>query len=244
MSSIVLQPLKPNEICVFYAFLDEIAQGDLNIEGMLSLDEILRAQRYVHKRDGKRFAIGRAVLRMILGRYLSIQPEAISFQHNEFGKPTLDGPDLYFNMSKSAGRATYAISRNRQIGVDIEHIRDIPQMDQIAQRFFSKSENELLNAQPDSTKKEFFFQLWSRKEALAKAVGTGLSKTYNTIDLTSGPSDPLRLLRLVDDSKKDRDWAVIDIGHKDGYASALAAEWPCVLPPQIYVFPLNFEDMF
>ena len=86
----------------------------------------------------------------------------------------LTAPRSTFNMSKSAGCAVYAVTRNRRIGVDVEQIREMPDMEEIARQFFSKPEYETLCAQPGSMRNKTFFECWTRKEALVKAVRNGI----------------------------------------------------------------------
>jgi 4'-phosphopantetheinyl transferase len=230
-------PLGADEVCVWHASLDKINWDSGEVDRLLSADERKKAERFVFELDQKRYRIGHAVLKMILASYLALEPEQISFQHNQYGKPILEGSGLFFNMSKSAGRAVFALTRNRNIGVDIEYIRDIPQMDQIAQRLFSKHEYELFCTYPENVKKKSFFDSWTRKEALVKAIGAGLSFPLHSFDVLKSHGEALHIVRSTKDSEKDRQWAIYDLRQDTGYTAAVAVECPCSLPPQIYVFP-------
>ena len=104
-----------------------------------------------------------------------MKPDQLQFCYGKNGKPALvrkwGKGNINFNLSHSEGLALYVFTRDREIGVDIEHIRDIPEMDQIAARFFSVRENAVFRALPESKKKEAFFSCWTRKEAFIKALG-------------------------------------------------------------------------
>jgi 4'-phosphopantetheinyl transferase len=142
-------------------------------------------------------------------------------------------------MSRSAGRAVYAVSLGRDVGVDVEQIRDLPGLTEVARRLFAASERELLAGSPESSRTRVFFRLWSRKEALAKAIGSGLFNQLNVIDLSALSSGSNILVKWPGDPGRDREWAVCDLGEDEGFAMALAAEWPCVLPPRLRPFAMD-----
>jgi 4'-phosphopantetheinyl transferase len=234
---ILAPPLGADEVCVWHTSLDKINWEGQEVDHLLSADEIKKAESFVFELDRRRYRIGHAFLKMILASYLALQPEEISFRYNQYGKPMLESSGLFFNMSKSAGYAMYALTRNRNIGVDIEFIREIAQMDPIVRRLFSKPEYELFCTYPESAKKKSFFDCWTRKEAVVKAIGAGLSFPLHTFDVLTNQGESLRLIRLNSDSEKNRQWAIYDLGQDHEYAAAVAVEWPCSLPPRIHFFP-------
>lgn len=237
-------PLGEGEISVWFAALDELAWGAGEIESFLSIEERERAKRYVFEADGRRFAVGRAVLRIILGHHISLRPAEITFRYNTHGKPVLDDYELSFNMSRCAGRAVYALTCGRSIGVDIERERDITQMDQLAKRIFSEYEYERFYALPLNIRRNHFFTSWTRKEALVKAMGEGLSAPLHMFDVSASSNGSPDKIRVIDDSQRDRRWAICDVGQDEGYRVAVAAEWPCSFPPRINIFPLNGHYSF
>jgi 4'-phosphopantetheinyl transferase len=230
------QLLGADEVHVWYALLDTITWDDDEINRLLSAEEKRKAAGFVFALDRKRYALGRAILKIIISDCLSVQPERISFRYNQYGKPELQDSDISFNMSKSAGRAIFALTRNRSVGVDIEHIRDIPQMAQVARRFFSKSENESLCTYPEDILKKKFFLFWTRKEALVKAIGEGLNIPLDSFDVSGNVDEPIHLMRLEHDLAKGREWGICNLELDDEYASAMAVGLPCSLPPQIHFF--------
>ncbi|GAF82158.1 unnamed protein product, partial [marine sediment metagenome] len=92
-----------------------------------------------------------------MGSYLSIEPSLVDFWYGKYGKPELANPfvngTIRFNVSRSEGLALYAFTRNHEIGVDIEQIRRIPDLDQIAEQFFSPGETAIFRSLPESAKK-------------------------------------------------------------------------------------------
>jgi 4'-phosphopantetheinyl transferase len=144
----------------------------------LSHDEKRRANRFYFEKDRDSFIIGRGILRAVLGAYLGQSPRTIHFQYGPNGKPGLQPrsrPVLYFNLTHSEEFAVYAFSRDCELGVDLECLREIGNAEDIASRFFSPDEcADLLSLNPDQ-RKEAFFNCWTRKEAYLKAVGDGLS---------------------------------------------------------------------
>ncbi|MCJ7721507.1 4'-phosphopantetheinyl transferase superfamily protein, partial [Candidatus Bathyarchaeota archaeon] len=165
----------------------------------------------------------------------------ISFCYGQYGKPMLDGTDLSFNMSNSSGYAVFVVTRNRRIGVDIERIRDIADMDNIAQLVFSKSEYNLFRSCPESMKKKMFFECWTRKEALVKAVGKGLSIPMPTFDVSLNSNKQIRLVRLESD-KEDSQWTICDLGQNIGYVAAVALEGSLDLQLQTHSFTFHGEE--
>jgi len=232
----VPEPLGLDGVHIWHASLDTVAWGSQDTDRYLSAEEKNRAKHFVFARDRRRYVLGRAVLRMLLGRCLGVQPEEISFRYNSYGKPELQGSDISFNMSESSGRVVVAITRNRRVGVDIEQIRDIPQMLQVRRRFFSKSENELLRAYSGSLQKEKFFEIWTRKEALIKAVGEGLNIPLESFDVSGSVEEGIHFIRLERDSTIGGGWGICNLDVESEYAAAVAVELPCPLPPQVHDF--------
>lgn len=138
----------------------------------------MRADRFVAEKHGQAYRAGRARLREILGGYLDQPPEALAFEYNAHGKPSLpDGPA--FNLSHSGGWAALAVT-DQPIGVDIEAIRPVEAA--VAKRFFTPVEQAALAAA--GRWDLAFFQIWTRKEAFVKACGPGLSMPLSDFDVS------------------------------------------------------------
>ena len=220
--------LKTDEIHVWCASLDQPVSQFQRLRQTLSIDERMRAERFHFEQDRKRFIVGLGILRTILGRYLSVQPSELRFCYGKNGKPRLTDTSgnqiVYFNMSRSGGLALYAFTRDREIGVDIEYIHDLSEMDQIAKRFFSFGENNVFRELPESKKKEAFFRCWTCKEAFIKAVGGGLSHPLDKFDVSLDPGEPARLLRIEGDSKAASRWTIQELKPASGFTAAFALQ--------------------
>lgn len=220
--------LAPDEIHVWYASLDHPVPRFQGLAQLLSSDERMKAERFHFEKDRKHFIVGRGILRTILGCYLSVEPSRLRFSYGKNGKPaladTFSKGTIHFNMSDSEGVALYAFTQEREIGVDIEHIRDIPEMEQIAEQFFSARENAIFRALPKGKKKEAFFKCWTRKEAFIKATGDGLSRPLGKFDVSLVPGEPARLLRIEGDSKRASRWTIQELKLASGFAAAFAVE--------------------
>jgi 4'-phosphopantetheinyl transferase len=217
--------LRPDEVHVWYASLDSSVRRFAQI---LSMDEMMRAERFHFERDRKCFIARRGILRTILGRYLSVEPRRVQFCYEKNGKPalanTFGNRTIRFNLSHSNGFALFAFTRDREIGVDIEHIRDIAEMEQIAERFFSIREHSVFRALPKSEKKEAFFNCWTRKEAFIKAIGEGFSWPLDKFDVSLVPGEPARLLRIEGGSNRAFRWSILELKPASEFAAAFAAE--------------------
>src|ERR1041385_2796027 len=110
----------------------------------LEADELHRASRFHFEKHRSGFVVARGFLRDVLSRYLKTKPETLRFSYGDYGKPALDST-LKFNMSHSHEVALLAVTEDRQIGVDVEHVRADFATEDIARRFFSRSEVESFN---------------------------------------------------------------------------------------------------
>jgi len=148
--------------------------GDLR--GLLSAAEVRRAGRYKFERDEARFVSCRTSLRLLLSRYTGAPPEEIAFRYEPGGKPALAGiAGWQFNVSHSRDLAAVAISRYDALGIDLELIDAGFPRRETAPDILAADELSDLDALPPALQAAYFFQLWTLKEALLKAVGSGLS---------------------------------------------------------------------
>lgn len=193
---------------------------------LLQADERARANRFHFAKDRNHFAIARGFLRLLLGRYLQSDPKQLQFSYGAWGKPALAGEFrdsvLRFNMSHSHGIALYAITEEREIGVDVEYVRADFASGDIAQRFFSPFEVSVLCGLPADDRVAAFFKCWTRKEAYIKATGRGMSQPLDGFDVTFGPGENAALIRNEDGAPER--WTMVDVEVGPGYAGAVAVE--------------------
>ena len=208
--------------------LDQSPSQIALLQNNLDDDERSRADRFYFSRDRERFIVARGILRAILGRYSNRSPNSLCFSYSTHGKPELvsesDADGIRFNLSHSHGEALYAVSRGREVGVDLEFIRCDLEAEQIAERFFSHSEIETLQALPPSLRKYAFFLCWTRKEAYIKARGEGLSLALDKFDVSLTPGEPAALLSTQSDVDEAHRWSLRNLTPADGYAAAVATK--------------------
>jgi 4'-phosphopantetheinyl transferase len=192
---------------------------------VLAEDERQKATDLLFEGDRKRFVVSRGVLRVLLGRYLRMQPGSLVFGYNPFGKPFLVGASgVRFSTSHSHGLVLLAFVRDRDIGVDVEHLRQDLGLDEIAARHFSTREVATLRSLPNDLRKEAFFSCWTRKEAFAKAKGRGLTLPFSRFEVTLTPGEPAMLLDVEEDISEPIRWAMQELIPGPGYAAALVVE--------------------
>lgn len=156
-----------------------------------------RADRFLRPVDRARYVASHAALRRILAETLDCDPAEIRFADGADGKPELAGSArgaLGFNLSHSGARALIGLAPAAAIGVDVELVRPIPDAGQIARTHFAADEVATLVALPPDAVEGAFYGLWTRKEAVVKAHGTGLSLPLDRFSVTLPPAPP-RLLR-------------------------------------------------
>jgi 4'-phosphopantetheinyl transferase len=187
-------------VAVVLARLDVGPEAVRESSTLLSEAERHKVCRFSFARDRRRFIIARARLRQLLGERLGVRPESVELVYGERGKPALSrrfaASDLHFNVSHSDDIAVYAFSSGREIGIDVEAVRTIPDADEIAKRFFSRRENEAYLALDSLEKPLGFFNCWTRKEAFIKALGDGLCYPLDRIQVSLVPGEPARILRV------------------------------------------------
>jgi 4'-phosphopantetheinyl transferase len=219
--------LEASEIHVWSASLDVPV---LRFWRVLSPDEKIRAEQYRFPDDVRSFIVRRGILRMLLGRYLNLAPGQIRLNYGKNGKPWVNEPSMrrkiHFNLSHSEGLALYVFTFDDEIGVDIECVKDIPGIDQIAELYFTSGERQDLSSLPESEKKEEFFNIWTRKEAVLKAVGDGLSGPAEEFEVLMAPAGSERLLGTAGTPVPASWWSIYDLKPGPGYSAAFAMKKP------------------
>lgn len=215
----------PGEIHLWQWTLD-VSAAELDFcRSVLNREELQRADRFFREIHRSRFAVGRGCLRMLLARYLNTDPDAIEFNYNDQGKPSVhfgsrEG-SCAFNLSHSGDRALFAIAGFPTVGVDIEACRESRDLIPIARRFFSVAEQAELLALPEEYHQAAFYQCWSSKEALLKAWGTGLTTPLDKFSVRVAPGAVgLQAIELSPWSADS--WSLQAIDVPEGYAATLA----------------------
>ena len=193
-------------------------------QAVLSSDELARASRFVFDVHRSRYLAGRLALRELLGRYLERAPADVRFTYTSYGKPELPGETLRFNVAHSDDLALIGLTEEDRLGVDVERIRALRDIDGLAQTVFSRRELDVFHSLPDSAKHRAFFNCWTRKEAFVKAVGEGLSHPLDDFEVTLRPGEEARLLEVEGSTARAAAWSLVDLSPMDGWVGAVAVE--------------------
>ncbi|BAZ49759.1 4'-phosphopantetheinyl transferase HetI [Nostoc sp. NIES-4103] len=210
--------LLSDEVHVWRIDLDR-PQGQLqNLAATLCADELARAERFYFEEHRQRFIAGRGILRSILAGYLGIEPQQIKFDYQPRGKPVLADAfaqsGLAFNLSHSQGLGLCAVNYTRQIGIDLEYIRPMSDVESLAERFFLHREYDVVRSLPIDQKQEVFFRYWTCKEAYLKATGEGIAQ-LEQVEIALTPTEPARL-------KTIENWSLLELVPADNYLAAVA----------------------
>ncbi|MFY9779397.1 MAG: 4'-phosphopantetheinyl transferase superfamily protein [Candidatus Baltobacteraceae bacterium] len=215
------------EVHVWSVRLDEDAAALAEFAQLLAEDERERAARLRFERDRRAFVLARGALRILLGAYAGEPPAEIAFAYGAAGKPRLaSGAPLDFNVSHSGGFALFAFARDCELGLDVEAVRPVERLDEIAERFFCTEERQELRALSAAERELAFFRCWTRKEAFIKATGEGLSAPLDRFRVTLRPGEAARLLHVGGDRGQARAWTMHDLALGTAYAGALAYRKP------------------
>lgn len=209
----------PVDVWTWNLDIDEALAARLS--AWLTGEERQRASAFVTPQLQRRWIAARAGMRGILASVLGVSPQAPVFTLGPHGRPELAGRNIphSFNLSHSDSLAAFAVSE-AVIGVDVEQIKTLPES--VAEMVFSKPEIAALEAEPEDARALAFYRYWTAKEAVLKALGTGLSVSGRSfaIDI-SRPEAP----RLVSADWKDEDtqaWQLAAFHPEDGFAGAVA----------------------
>jgi 4'-phosphopantetheinyl transferase len=199
------------------------------LEGLLSPNELARADRLLDRQMRDRFVAGRGLLRETLARYLEMGPEHLPIAEGVHGKPFLDGQvgingALRFNLSHARDLALLAVSGDREVGIDIEEMRDEAPIHDMARISFSIREQEELLRLPPSLQRPAFYRCWTRKEACMKACGSGFSLHPGSFDVSLLPDPSPVLLDRNGWPNEQTLWQMLDLSVPAGYLAALAVE--------------------
>lgn len=184
---------------------------------ILSPEEHTRIAKFRFAKSRRQAVVCRGTLREVLAQYVNGDPAAIRFAYNAHGKPRLPGSEVRFNLSHSGDWAMLAVSRDREVGIDIQRIDSRFAQEQMPERFFSPHETAQLRALPALLRTEAFFRCWTRKQAYIKARGLGVALALDSFDVTFGPGDPPALARAGN-------WSIENLVAPAGYAAAVVAE--------------------
>lgn len=224
----VLPLLERGTVHVFWFATDLPARRLEPLERLLDPADRARADRFRFARDRNRFIAARGRLRTLLGHYRDSPPAQLAFDTGPHGKPALrpasGGARIQFNLSRSDGIGVAAIGLEEELGIDVERIRPIDDAPAIAERMFTSEERQALRAVAPGLFAETFFRYWTRKEAIVKSLGWGLSHPLDRFALGAEWGGAERI--QVDADGAPAVWVLPVPLLREGCAAALATSGP------------------
>jgi len=176
-----------NEVHVWLVRADKAGLCSVCCAELLTSAERERAARFKFEKDRRLYTVAHAALRSLLAGYLNVAPGGLEFESGRRGKPrlapTLTKDKLEFNLSHSHEVALIAVTREREIGVDVERVTEDFAFAEVAERYFTAGEVSALRALPQDLQRRAFYQCWTSKEAFLKARGVGLSGELDEVEI-------------------------------------------------------------
>lgn len=192
---------------------------------ILNQEERLRAGKFRFSKDQNCFVIARGVLRILLGKYLSIDPVKIQFKRGHNGKPYVDYEiNIQFNVSHSRNMIVLGFVLEHNIGVDIEYALREVEIIKIANLFFAKEEVTALMALEKDYHTQAFYNCWTRKEAFIKAEGSGLAFPLDQFVVSLDSKEEATLIDTKWDKKEKEKWVLDTLEPEENYIGAVSVK--------------------
>lgn len=182
-----MDSLGESDVHVWYRDTTSLGDKAIDLAGRhLSAEERSRRDRLHFEADRRDFTVAHDLLRRALSHYKEIPPADWRFATGDYGKPSIEGIDpqmglLSFSLSHTRGCVACAIASSAWVGVDVERTDRSPRNNELADRYFSKTEAAWLCQCSDEIYGVRFAELWTLKEAYLKAIGVGLSGSLDSI---------------------------------------------------------------
>lgn len=230
-------PLQPSQVHLWLLdirrFPHELAD---QAQIIMSADERERAQKFI--RGKEEYIASRWLLRRVLAKYLQQTPETLVFSRGTKGKPYIANQSLQFNLSHSGHWALLGLAQGMELGVDIEPVRDTRDLLGIANNYYHPDELIQLRQREGEDQIHFFYQLWTLKEALLKAMGVGISAGLENLNFTVGNEIYVQLSPTLDHPMNAGPWQFHQWRLPDTSYCALATASPAT-PSVAWFDPLT-----
>jgi 4'-phosphopantetheinyl transferase len=168
---------------IFYFKTKDLSASYSDLRKYITRDELLRAEKFHFNEDKETYISCHALLRLILSKRLNTNPLNISFTKGLNNKPFLPENKLFFNIAHTRDASAIAVSEGLHVGIDLERINQVIDFYSIIETYFSKKERDFI-LKTKQGERERFFLLWTRKEALLKALGTGVINNLSEIEIS------------------------------------------------------------
>ena len=220
---------------VWEAPLDIPEESVASLYDMLSLGEQTRAKAFIDARGYRQYVISRGRMRQVLSRYTDVPAPDVHFTVVGDGKPALmdQGPKrIFFNNTHSGGLGLIAVTSGREVGIDMERVRDIERALQVSKRFFTPDEHAELEALPSDEMIRAFLSIWCRREAGTKARGASV---WRGLGSWTGPSRMARRPGIQADDATEFSTAMLDLGADYiGAVVAAGSGWTIKMKGQVW----------
>ena len=217
--------LKSNQIHIWSVALDIDIKTQIRYWKVLSEEERQRAEAFKFVKDKIKYIACRGALRQLMGHYLKTPANEISIEYVKNGKPHHNS-NLEFNVSHSRDMAVIGFTYDTILGIDIEFIHRKIEFHQIARRFFSTNESDIVINAPRESMHQYFYNCWTRKEAFIKALGDGLSFPLDQFEVTCAPDEVPKLMSTKWDETEVEKWSLWAFEKSKDYVGALAIQGP------------------
>ena len=208
LQDVIVSEQLNSKIHIWSANLDQPESVAQKYYSVLSQQEKNQVDKYKIKELRYRYILSKGILRQLLADYLVCEYQEIEFEYNDFGKPGIatssNADDIRFNLSHSGNLAVFSFVKNKNIGIDVEQVQEIQDMDGVVNLCFSESEKEWFYRISPAEKKEIFYKIWTTKEAYIKAIGKGFSFSPNRINLELNSKNEIIFKEIIgkDDLKR------------------------------------------
>jgi 4'-phosphopantetheinyl transferase len=219
------RPISKGIIHIWHTALNPWKNKVEELSAVLSARETFRKEQLVFQNRAEDYVISRGVLRIILAHYLGQVPESVPLKTYPNGKPYLPGSELHFNLSHSDGLFLYGLALDTPIGVDLQHVYPISNINTIIKNYFSPEEQNLINSVKENQFQDLFFTIWTAKEAYLKGTGEGFQRSPNSFTICHKNNGPLKFeLRENLNSTLNNVWNIREIHLASNYKAALAVK--------------------
>lgn len=201
-------------------------KNNLNqLDSVLSQDEISRKDKLISQDRQEDYIISRGILRSILAQYLEVAAENVPLKTYPNGKPYLPGSNLQFNLSHSEGLFLYGFVLDVPIGVDLQQVYPISNINTIIKNYFSPYEQQILSTEKKTRIKDLFFRIWTAKEAYLKGTGEGFQRPANSFSICNKTNGLFNFELREDTTAANNDgWNIRELHLAEDYKAALAVK--------------------
>lgn len=185
---------------IYYGITRDLDSEYYWLKNYITEEEQLRADKFYFEEDKKTFITCHALLRIILSIKLKINPLEISFVNSNSNKPELKDNSTYFNITHTRDAFAFAINQDFYVGIDLEKVDQQFDFTSIVKFYFNYEERDYILESKDNASDRFYL-LWTQKEALFKAIGSGI--LANLKDMIVLQSEYNKSTKVVETIMKD-----------------------------------------